>query len=90
MLKHLNIIVSGKVQGVYYRVYLQTKAQKLGLYGFVCNRPNGNVYIEAEGEDTLLKELVEWCRTGSPNAIVSKVEVFENEIRNFTDFIIKK
>ncbi|MGQ0829585.1 MAG: acylphosphatase [Bacteroidota bacterium] len=90
MLKHFNIIVSGKVQGVHYRASTQNQALKLNLSGFVQNEPNGNVYIEAEDEEKQLKKLMEWCKTGPPNAIVDQVLSSEGEIKNFSDFIIKR
>ena len=84
MVKHLNINVFGKVQGVFFRVYTQKKAEELGLTGFVQNEPDGSVYIEAEGEETLLKDFTSWCNVGSPNAEVSKVIITEGGIKNFS------
>jgi acylphosphatase len=83
LVKHFNITVSGKVQGVYFRVYTEKKANELGLSGFVQNEKNGDVYIEAEGSEEKLSQLKEWCKTGSPGAEVKKVEVSEGEIKNF-------
>jgi acylphosphatase len=91
LVKHLNIKVSGKVQGVFFRVYTQKKANELGLCGFVQNEINGDVYIEAEGSMLKLTELAEWCKTGSPGAEVKKVEVSEGDLKNFKDnFIINR
>jgi acylphosphatase len=90
LLKHFNITVTGKVQGVFYRASTQTQAHKLGLNGFVRNEPNGDVFIEAEGEETKLQKLVDWCSIGPPNAIVDEVRVLDGEIKNFSGFSIKR
>lgn len=90
MIKHFNIIVTGKVQGVFFRANTQTEAKKLGLSGFVRNESNRNVYIEAEGEEEQLKELLKWCRSGPPKAIVQEVKFIESELKNYSGFSINK
>ncbi len=87
-MKHCNITVSGKVQGVYYRQSTFEFAHQLSIQGFVRNVPNGDVYIEAEGEEEQLAKLIEWCRKGSARAVVSDVKVSEGEIKNFSSFSI--
>ena len=49
-MQHLNIFISGRVQGVFYRDTMRQKARELGVTGFVMNKPDGSVYAEAEGE----------------------------------------
>ena len=75
MRKTIKIIVSGKVQGVCYRAYTHTQAEKLGLYGFVRNLSNGDVEIVATGEQSSINALIEWAEVGSPYAIVDNVNV---------------
>jgi acylphosphatase len=86
----LHIIVKGRVQGVYFRVYTQKQAIHLNLSGFVRNLPDGNVEIVASGETDAVQQLVAWCHKGPMLAKVSQVivnpyhgqEVFEQfEIR---------
>ncbi len=77
MEKAIQIIVSGKVQGVFFRKNTYQKARELGLKGFVANQSDGNVKIIAQGDQLKLSALVEWCYQGSPNAIVEKVDVIE-------------
>lgn len=62
------------------------KADELGLSGFVKNENNGDVYIEAEGEENILNMLVEWCHYGPDKAVVVKVILKETEVRNFLKF----
>lgn len=90
MTQHVNIIVSGKVQGVSYRVATREKASELGVKGFVRNEQNGNVYIEAEASQIVLNEFVKWCSIGPPRAKVQNIDVVTGEIKNFGDFSIVK
>jgi acylphosphatase len=89
-MKHLNITVSGKVQGVFYRAFTQKEAQRLQLKGFVRNQPNGDVYIEAEGAEAVLQEFINWCKTGSPLSIVKGVDVQEGDLKRFVEFKIDR
>ena len=75
MKKRVHIIVSGRVQGVFYRACTQEKALSLNLFGWVRNLSNGNVEIVAEGEECDLENLAAWCRQGPPSAVVTSVDV---------------
>ncbi len=86
MKKHLNITISGLVQGIFFRATAKEQADKLGLTGFAKNMPEGFVYIEAEGEKENLDEFVKWCSIGSSMATVEKVEVSESPLKNFSKF----
>lgn len=90
MLKHYNIIVTGKVQGVFYRQSACEVADQLGIRGFVRNEDNGNVYIEAEGDAEPLEKLITWCRKGPPKANVASVKFSEGPINNFSSFEIRR
>lgn len=89
-MKHYNIRITGRVQGVWYRDSARSKARELGIRGFVRNDPDGSVYIEAEGEERELKELVQWCWDGPPRAKVENVDVEEGEMKDFTSFEISR
>ena len=52
MIKHFDITVQGKVQGVWFRDSTMKEAKRLGINGFVRNEPDGSVYVEAEGAPT--------------------------------------
>lgn len=90
MQKHISIKVSGRVQGVFYRASAHEEAQRLGVKGFVKNEPDGSVYIEAEGDDALLEDLIEWCKQGPPAAKVQNVEVQEGTWKGFAEFTVKR
>ena len=88
MLQTISIIVTGKVQGVWYRKYTAEKAMELGISGYVKNLPDDSVYILATGIEEKLNALVQWCYIGSPKSKVEKVEVKEEPLRKFNDFKI--
>ena len=84
-----SIVVSGKVQGVYYRASTRDIALSLGLTGTVKNDRAGTVSIVAVGNKSALESLVKWCEKGPPGAIVESVTVNpENSIPDFTSFEI--
>ncbi|MBQ0734726.1 acylphosphatase [Aquimarina celericrescens] len=88
MLKHYNITVKGKVQGVWYRKSTQDKARELGITGFVKNLSNSDVYIEAEGSQNQLQSLIKWCAIGPEFANVDDVIFEESQVKAYQDFEI--
>ncbi|MBC7417249.1 MAG: acylphosphatase [Pedobacter sp.] len=88
--KHLKITVTGKVQGVFFRVSTKAVANQMGINGFVRNETDGSVYIEAEGESFMLDELVNWCKEGPDGAKVEEVELVEGELKNHKGFEVLK
>lgn len=89
MPKHLNIKITGSVQGIFFRDSARRQALALNLKGFVKNESDGSVYIEAEGEENNLRQFVLWCHQGPNHARVENVEINEHPFQNFNDFIIK-
>ena len=90
MIKHFNITITGKVQGVFFRVNAEAEAKKLGVFGFARNEPNGDVYIEAEANDDHLAHFLEWCNKGPEKARVERVLVEEAEPAGYTSFEIRR
>jgi acylphosphatase len=70
----VHMVISGRVQGVFYRDYTVAEAERLGLRGWVRNLRDGTVELEAEGEAGALALLEAWCRSGSPMSKVTTVE----------------
>ncbi len=68
-------LVSGRVQGVWYRETCRRQAQRLGVAGVVRNRPDGRVEIDAEGDRPAVDELLSWAREGPPQARVVTLAV---------------
>ena len=89
--KHLDIVVSGKVQGVYFRLTTKAVADQLGVKGTARNKPDGTVAIEAEGDPFSLDAFLEWCHDGPERAVVEKVVANEGEMKNYRNFeVIRK
>lgn len=87
-MKRFHAVISGKVQGVYFRATARKQASALGIKGFIRNLPNGSVELEAQGEDLPIEEFLLWCHSGPPNAQVDKVCVnwkltFKEEMYDF-------
>ncbi len=84
------LIISGKVQGVFYRASCQEVAQRLGLTGWVKNLSGGQVEVLAQGEKERIEKLIQWCKKGPPSAMVSDVNVKWENIREVLgDFQIR-
>ncbi len=82
-------LVSGRVQGVFFRMFVVREAKALGVAGRVRNLPDGRVEVIAEGEKEKLNKLIEKLRQGPPAAIVEKVQVEWDEYRHeYDDFQI--
>jgi len=90
--KQVRLFVSGRVQGVFFRVYTRNFCHKLqAITGYVKNLRDGRVEILAEGSEFSLKKLVDWVRKGgSPASHVTKaVEEWKDiDKREFSDFSI--
>ena len=72
-MRRVRAIVSGRVQGVSYRASTVDEARRLGVVGWVKNRVDGKVELEAEGTDERVAALLDWCQYGPPNARVDHV-----------------
>ena len=68
-------VVSGRVQGVWFRESCRRRAADLGVAGTVRNRPDGRVEIEVEGARDRVDALLRWAHDGPPRAVVTGVEI---------------
>lgn len=83
--------MTGRVQGVSYRAATADEAERLGLVGWVENRPDGSVELEAEGEAGAVAALLAWCAHGPPAARVANVAVEDRAPRGGdTRFTIRR
>ncbi len=71
--ERLDASVRGRVQGVGFRYFVLREAGALGLDGFVANEHDGSVHVVAEGDPTLLDQLLGRLREGPPSSIVERV-----------------
>jgi acylphosphatase len=77
--KRVRVRIHGRVQGVFFRAEARSRAESLGIAGWVRNAPDGNVEALLEGEPDRVDSMVEWCRRGPSGAHVTEVEVFEED-----------
>lgn len=88
-LKRIQMVVRGRVQGVFFRASAQREARQLGLSGWVKNRNDGSVELVAEGEEDQVKDFLSWAQHGPTTARVDKVETrWRSYTGEFSDFRI--
>lgn len=85
--QRIRIIVTGKVQGVFFRQALKVMAKKNYVFGWVKNLKDGRVEAVLEGDEEKINRLVEWSHGGPANARVEDVEIhnekFSGEFKKF-------
>jgi acylphosphatase len=81
------LIISGRVQGVFFRDSARTLANQLNLVGYAKNLPNGTLEIVIDGEK--VDEFIAWCKVGPSSAAVERVEVKEVPSKEFKGFEIE-
>lgn len=75
----VHLLISGRVQGVFFRQSTQNLARRLGLSGWVRNLPDGRVEAKVWGSAEAVNELARWCHTGPANAFVTDVAMTDTE-----------
>jgi acylphosphatase len=83
------VVVSGRVQGVFFRDATRREAQRRGVAGWVRNCADGTVQAQFEGSEEAVAELVRWCRQGSPHATVEDVRVQSVEPEGLDGFRVR-
>jgi acylphosphatase len=82
------ILIKGKVQGVFFRATAKKIAEKLALKGWVKNTNDGDVQAMVTGNENSVMQFLEWCRKGPPEAVVKEVTVTELPVVNYIGFSI--
>lgn len=83
------VIVSGLVQGVFYRDTCRREAARVNTAGWVRNRPDGTVEAVFEGEPDAVQAMVAWCRRGPNHARVTDVRTAEERPEGLTGFAVR-
>jgi acylphosphatase len=85
--KHL--LITGKVQGVFFRTSLKTRADEMSIVGWTRNLPDGSVEAVLQGEDKLVAILLDWCYDGPRGARVDSIKVTNfDSTPSYHDFVI--
>jgi acylphosphatase len=69
----VDVVVTGHVQGVFFRASMREQADRLGVTGWVRNESDGSVRAHLEGSPDAVEQLVAWCADGPPAARVEDV-----------------
>ena len=85
----MRALVSGRVQGVFFRDSTQEKAEALGLSGWVRNLPDGRVEAVFEGSEDRVAEMISWCEEGPPMASVEEVSTEQEEPEGLAGFEVR-
>ena len=83
------VVVSGLVQGVWFRDSCRHEARAAGVAGWVRNCSDGTVEAVFEGDPDAVLTVVNWCMSGPPRAQVTNVEVFEEVVADESGFRIR-
>lgn len=83
------VVVSGRVQNVWYRDSCRTEAQARGVAGWVRNRADGTVEAVFEGEPDAVQQMVDWCRIGPPRARVTAVDATTEPVEGESGFVVR-
>jgi acylphosphatase len=83
------VVVSGRVQGVFFRDTTRRRAEAAGVAGWVRNTPDGTVEAVFEGDPEAVEQLVEFSRRGPSGAEVVSVDVTEEEPEGLTGFEVR-
>jgi acylphosphatase len=76
-MRRVRVLVSGRVQGVFFRASCAERADGLGLAGWIRNVPGGDVEAVFEGSESVVEQMVRWCREGPPLARVDRIDVVD-------------
>ena len=86
----VHLMISGKVQGVFFRDSSRIVAEKLKITGWIKNREDGKVEAVVSGEEKNVKAFVDWCKSGPDRAEVQEVVVSQKEKISFKKFEVKR
>jgi acylphosphatase len=85
-----HVLISGRVQGVFFRAYTQEAAWERGISGWAMNTRDGRVEAVLEGEKEKVEDMIRWCHQGSPMSRVTGVSVdWQEYTGEFDDFAVR-
>ena len=89
-MKTIRIYITGAVQGVFFRKFLQEKANELGIRGYVRNLEDGRIEIVAEGKDNNIDEMLGICQKGTPHTEIKDIELQKLTHQGFNSFKVMR
>lgn len=89
-IQHVQLRITGLVQGVFYRKTAAEQARSLGIRGYVMNLPDGSVLVEAEGPAPALEQFITWSRQGPLRARVLDVLIVKGPVVGYPGFEVRR
>ena len=89
VVKHYDVIITGRVQGVGFRYSALNQAEKLGIKGYVKNLFSGDVKLEIEGSEMATRLMLDWCRQGPTTARVENANISEGNLKSYNNFEVR-
>ncbi len=90
MKSRVHVLISGRVQGVWFRSSIKNKAEQLGIKGWVKNTFDGDVEAVFEGEENKINEILDWCHQGPPLSKVENIDITKQSVLDdYDQFSIK-
>ena len=83
------VVVSGRVQGVWFRESTRRTAEAAGVRGWVRNKGDGTVEAMLEGPGDAVNRVIAWCHEGPRRAEVVRVDVFDAPVEDFDEFLVR-
>jgi len=87
--RRVRVVVSGRVQGVFFRTSCAEEASRLGLSGWVANERDGSVVAAFEGDLEAVSEMLAWCHDGPAWARVTRVDVHDEAPIGDHGFVVR-
>ncbi len=86
-MKRVKILISGEVQGIYFRAFIKDRANELGLTGYVKNTPDKKIEVIVEGHELKINKLIEQCKEGPIGAkfinVSTTTQPYTGEFKQF-------
>jgi len=86
MKKSVRLYVNGLVQGIFFRSFIKTNAEKYNVKGFTRNLEDGRVEVFLEGDSEGVNKMIELCKQGPKHAQIKNVEVKPEKFQDFKTF----
>ena len=84
-----HVVITGRVQGVFFRAWAQGHARELGVSGWIRNAADGSVEAHLEGDENAVKRMIERMRSGPSNARVEDIAVEDAELQGLGRFEVR-
>ncbi|MFH1307947.1 MAG: acylphosphatase [archaeon] len=88
MKKAVKVIISGSVQGVFFRGFIKEQADRLKIKGHVRNLEDGKVEAWIEGDGKNVDQMIEICKKGPPHGQIRRLDEIDEKFQGFTEFKI--